>query len=1344
MTASHLENIDSGTDEVTEITDGLGHLAAAIPTDTSSIAGPLENYRSKLQQFASLGLKTGSSGLWDLSNILIDGLDELIVESRKLTTAEFQFLNKLPQLLADLVLFPESRIAGRVLLNYLKRPEWVKPLSDADEKLLTGVIFPDVVTKKVVDNNIPEVTEAISLDDIDMSPLSEMAAGEMNDDADLTAAISLDDIDMSPPSEMAAGEMNDDADLTTAISLDDIDMSPPSEVAAGEVNDDVDLTTAISLDDIDMSPPSEVAAGEMNDDVDLTAVISLDDIDMSPPLDMAAGEINDDVDLTTAISLDDIDMSPSLDMADGEINDDVDLTTSTSLDDIDMPQPLEIADNQISHNIESEVTGDVDNSLVAETSITDIDESEISLSELSDSESQPVAESNEASEAISQAHLELLDLVCLELDEIIAEKGDYFKLQSANTDVELYQHQLKNNSEQAENISNAVDLIGLEGLAHVCRLISNHISTLSDNGKYLDDKQFKLVTDWPVLIQGYIKNIFVQSFTDSLIEFLKLDGWFGSLEDDEWVDLERKLRNPSFIEEEKEQRQQLATADDVSIELPEDVNHELLEGLLQDLPGQTEEFSHALQNMAEGQLEALDSAQRIAHTLKGAANVVGISGIANLTHHLEDILEALSKAEKLPTAQLHDDLVEAADCLEAMSEALLGIDQAPDNAVEVLQAILDWANRLDNDGFLDSYAVSLENFEALTTLSAKSVTSTTSNNESTLNESVAAESMLRIPSSLADELLRLAGESMISTVQVQEHIKNSMARQEALHQHNLALEELSADLEHLIDVQGITSNINQEMNEEFDPLEMDQYHELHSVSRRLIEIAADSTQHSNVIEMELNELRNLVIAHDQLQKENQELVLRTRMVLVSTIIPRLKRGVRQACRVTGKKVDLFVEDNDTRMDSEVLNGLIEPLMHILRNAVDHGIETTDERLSSGKPSTGVIRLSFSRKGDHIQISIKDDGRGLDNNKIYKKALQSQLISDDHSVSDDEVKRLILEPGFSTREGVTQVSGRGIGLDVVNVKIRELKGSILIESQPGQGCVFDLTLPVSSFSTHSLMVRAQQHIYAVSSRGIDEILYPGAGDFFEHDGVTYFKIGAQSYKTVILDELLNLNEDRRTIDRENRPILLVRDESGNKVAVLVQDVMDSYNVVVKPMGKYLPQVSGIVGATILGDGSVASVVDLPELLHTASRYKHSRSTRQEIPVIHEVAQKLPHILVVDDSLSARRSLAQFVEDMGFEVRTARDGMEATSLIDVYKPDLMLVDMEMPKMNGLELTSHIRASSELKDIPVIMITSRSTDKHRNAAYDKGVNHFMVKPFAEEELADLINTELGAVAI
>jgi len=440
--------------------------------------------------------------------------------------------------------------------------------------------------------------------------------------------------------------------------------------------------------------------------------------------------------------------------------------------------------------------------------------------------------------------------------------------------------------------------------------------------------------------------------------------------------------------------------------------------------------------------------------------------------------------------------------------------------------------------------------------------------------------------------------------------------------------------------------------------------------------------------------------------------------------------VRQTCRLVDKKAELVVRGAGTLMDSNVLNDMIDPLMHLLRNAVDHGIEPPGQRQHLGKPPVGQIELNFGREGNNIVIRCQDDGAGLDLAAIRRTATERGLIAADQSLTDEELARLILLPGFSTRGEATQTSGRGIGMDMVHSRLLDMKGSLRIHTQAGQGCLIELRLPVTLISTHALLVRLRDQMVALSDRGIEQILYSGVGAIQRLGKVTTYRMGDEVYELSALDALLNLPPDHRAQSRTAPSVLLVREETGALRAVLAQDIVDSRDLVVKNLGEYLPRLNGIVGATILGDGSVVPVLDLPELLRAPVARQSTRTAgRAAAPAAP--APHRPFVLAVDDSLSARRSLAQFAQDAGFEVRTARDGLEAIEIIKGKRPDLVLADLEMPRMNGLELTAHLRANQATRDVPVIMITSRSTEKHRREAETTGVNMYLTKPFMEDEL-------------
>jgi len=420
--------------------------------------------------------------------------------------------------------------------------------------------------------------------------------------------------------------------------------------------------------------------------------------------------------------------------------------------------------------------------------------------------------------------------------------------------------------------------------------------------------------------------------------------------------------------------------------------------------------------------------------------------------------------------------------------------------------------------------------------------------------------------------------------------------------------------------------------------------------------------------------------------------------------------------------------------------MVDPLMHMLRNAVDHGIESPAERQRLGKPPVGRIELGFEREGNSILIRCQDDGAGLDLAAIRRTALERGLIMADQPLTDEELARLILLPGFSTRGGATQTSGRGIGMDMVHSRLLAMKGSLRIQTRAGRGCLMELRLPVTLISTHALLVRLRDHMLAIADRGIEQILYSGVGSIQHLGKITTFRMGEEVYELTSLDALFNLPPDHRTHRRTTPSVLLVREETGALHAVLAQEIVDSRDLVVKHMGQYLPKLNGIVGATILGDGSVVPVLDLPELLRAPVAGAPARALAGAAAPLTASTPHRPFVLAVDDSLSVRRALAQFVQDAGFEVRTARDGLEAIEIIKGKRPDLVVADLEMPRMNGLELTAHLRANQATRQLPVIMITSRSTEKHRREAETTGVNVYLTKPFMEDELLGHIHQLLG----
>jgi chemotaxis protein histidine kinase CheA len=891
---------------------------------------------------------------------------------------------------------------------------------------------------------------------------------------------------------------------------------------------------------------------------------------------------------------------------------------------------------------------------------------------------------------------------------------------------------LGNYIELIERLGMAAESVGLLALAKVFGRFKQVLSEVTGD---LNSPQRVLLEQLPGRVSAYLAWPNDKSSCAALIDLLTDPEWLSPIQTNDvrlWIEALVSVDVQESLEQ-KPERQTEAIDEDVSLAVPEDINAELLDGLLQELPLQTSAFTAAIERISAGLGNASDvnRAMRAAHTLKGAANTVGVRGIANLTHHLEDILVALAEENVMPDHDLAAMLVNAGDCLEAMSEALMGVGPTPEQSREVYQSVLDYANRIDQDGVggMATHIVATVEHE---------VAPAENNNQSISNQEQVQREQgqgLRVSAPVVDELLRLAGETLISNSQIQDRLRQTIKQAAAMQQQQNLVGQLIAELENLVDIRGVAAP-QQKLRgkDDFDPLEFDNFSELHTVTRRLIEASSDSQQILSQVNDQFSTLSDLLEVQQRLQMANQHAVIRTRMVPVSSVVSRLQRSVRQTCRLLDKQVELTIAGETTNIDSNVLTDLMDPLMHILRNAVDHGIDDPEVRVAAGKPAMGRIELSFAREGNSIVVRCKDDGAGLDYEAIRRIAESKGMIPPERNPTPEELARLILVNGFSTRDEATQVSGRGVGMDIVYNRVLQMKGTLALNSESGRGLAVELRLPATLLSAHTLIVKHGEKLIAVSSRGVEDIHYVTL-DQIEHIGSQpVYRVGNAVHSLIKLEALLALPPDRREADRMGFPVLLTRLDNGAINAILVQEVMDGREVVLKNFGHYVPKIQGAIGAVILGDGSVAPVIDMVELLrvpvqHALEDVSGEGGTLDYAGAVHDAQTAL----VVDDSLTARRLAAKVMKDAGYTVRTAIDGLDAVSILQNFVPDVLLVDMEMPRMNGLELTSHVRNAERTKHIPVIMITSRSTEKHRLQAKTAGVDVYLTKPFSDEVLLD-----------
>jgi chemosensory pili system protein ChpA (sensor histidine kinase/response regulator) len=857
-----------------------------------------------------------------------------------------------------------------------------------------------------------------------------------------------------------------------------------------------------------------------------------------------------------------------------------------------------------------------------------------------------------------------------------------------------------------------------------------------------------LLANWPNKIQAYL-----ESPADNILPIIDLcrqPAWGHPLSDDAAKAMVAQLAAGSTAEvdeeaeEEAYSRPKVANPEDVLLNIPEDINRDLLEAYLQETPQHAADFSAAIQNIIQGaEISEIERAQRIAHTLKGSSNIIGIKGIASIAHHLEDTLEYLAKHKVAPPKELTDAMVEAADCLEMMVDALVGREEAPEQAQQVLQTVLDWANRIDK-GKLDAPPAPAATESAAPAAAAPPKAE--NKPKAGAAPEVTAENVLRVPTRTVDELMRLVGELSISVGQIQDKLKHVLQSTRLLTEQDLILQQKTFALENLVDVRGVTGidtgyhKANITDKEDFDPLEFEEYNELHSVAHSFIESIADNRELALSIREELAELETMFIHQERINKEFQASIMTTRMVPVSTMLSKLQRNVRQTCRMTGKKAELEISGTDILIDSDVLTNLADPLQHILRNAIDHGLESPDDRLILGKSETGIINLSFYREGNNIVVKCQDDGQGLNYANIRFTAIQRGLITENQEMTEAELARLILMSGFSTKSGVTQVSGRGVGMDVVHTNIRQMKGTLDLFSETGKGTTILIKLPMTLVTVHVLLVRVGELRFGIPTNHLEQALAPGIGEYQKVGDEITLKIGKNLYAVKYLGNMLNVPGDKEFVDEnDTRPIILTREETGI-TSVVVDELIDTHDLVMKSMGHYVKKIRGVSGAAILGDGSLIPLLDLPELLRVPMQSIMSSYVPDQGEQASMGATSVPHIMVVDDSLSVRKSLSLLLEEAGFDILLAKDGLEAIEIMNQTRPNVMLVDMEMPRMNGLELTAHVRANQATQNLPIFMITSRTTEKHREQAKSAGVSAYLTKPYQDTELLDLIDKALA----
>ena len=695
------------------------------------------------------------------------------------------------------------------------------------------------------------------------------------------------------------------------------------------------------------------------------------------------------------------------------------------------------------------------------------------------------------------------------------------------------------------------------------------------------------------------------------------------------------------------------------------------------------------------QAEHPDSLQRALHTLKGSARMAGQADLGDTVHSMEDkVIKALkSKAGAID----FDDMFVDLDRIGGLLEEVTG-----GSAI---------ATRSAQD-------------ETLPELAAQG------------RSSDRRAQFLRLRADVLDRLINEAGEISIARSRIDREMQGfkqfSLDLTESVFRLRNHLRELEIEAESQLQSR---MTYLQESSETFDPLEFDRFTRLQELTRMLAESVNDVSTIQHSLLMNLDETEAALQQQNRMNRDLQHGLMDVRMVPFSLISERLQRIVRQTARELNKRVELTIDGEHVEIDRSVLDKIGAPLEHLLRNAVAHGLESTKERKKLGKPETGNVYLKVRQESDEIVMTVTDDGGGVNLDRVRAKAIESGILKTDQEVSEQALLSAIFEPGFSTADTISQISGRGVGLDAVRSDITALGGRIDVSNTPGQGAVFSVYLPVTLSVAQVVMIRAGARVFALPSVMVEQVQKLKPAALAEAYGARGVKWADRDYPLYFLGKLIG--EEHVPEEQRYTPIIMLR--SGTyRIALHVDEIINNQEVVMKPIGPQLARVPGMMGATVMGDGKIILIINPVQLANREVLGVGSIKVTSAAPVLKE--EVVPLILVVDDSLTMRKVLSRTLEREGYEVITAKDGMDAIQVLQENSPDIMLTDIEMPRMDGFELVRNVRDDEKTASLPIIIISSRTAEKHRNLAKEIGVDAFLGKPVQDDDLLMQVSILLG----
>jgi chemosensory pili system protein ChpA (sensor histidine kinase/response regulator) len=709
--------------------------------------------------------------------------------------------------------------------------------------------------------------------------------------------------------------------------------------------------------------------------------------------------------------------------------------------------------------------------------------------------------------------------------------------------------------------------------------------------------------------------------------------------------------------------------------------------------------------------QARGEALRVLHTLKGSARLAGATALGELAHGMESEIEALGFVD-LQADQIEPML---AQC-DALQTSLDGLDAATE--------------------------VDLSTFDTEAQAGAPLVTPSAVAALGTASRPLAGQSV-RVRSQLLDRLVNQAGEILISRSRLGTRMSQLRA----------SLGDMDANLERMrhqlrdLELQAesqMQSRLGQrtENDASFDPLELDRFTRVQELTRMMAESLNDVATVQQGVQRAVQGAEDDLVAQGLQARELQRDLLHTRLVEFDTVSERLHGVVRQAAKELGKPVRLEVQGGSTEIDRSMLERLLPAFEHMLRNAVAHGIEDAASRQAAGKPEVGSVTVALHQERNEMVLSFRDDGAGLQMQRILDKAVAAGLLPAGHVLTVDEALGLLLSAGFSTAQQLTELSGRGIGMDVVGSEVQSLGGRIEAKTVPGQGTEFILVLPLTTAIHSVVMLRIGDFSIGVPANLMDSVQRISAQALAQAYADKALNVAGQAIPFFWAGALLQQPAHRPETASKSVPVAVFC-SAGQRIAMHVDEVLGNREVVVKNLGPQLSRMPGLTGVSVLASGAVVLLYNPVALAHVYGESVHAMeaaTTADAVApggsaVLRHATERRPLVLVVDDSVTVRRVTQRLLVREGFRVALAQDGFGALEMLADEVPAVILSDIEMPQMDGFELVRNLRANPAFAHVPVIMITSRIAQKHRDHAKALGVDHYLGKPYPEEQLLALV---------